>query len=82
MPLDWQPIETLPEAEHVALWFPKGERGVGGIECATVYLEGDGGFSKTGMAFWTHGGPNAGTDWEPRNEEKPTRWARLNEPVK
>lgn len=78
MGLDWQPIETLPEAEHVALWFPEGEKGRGGIECATCYK--DDYNSPTGLSFWTHGGPNAGSDWEPRNSEKPTFWARLNEP--
>ena len=77
--LDWQPIETLPEGEHVALYFLHGEKGAGGIECATVFFEPDG-FSPTGMAFWTHGGPNSGSDWEPRDGERPTFWARLIPP--
>lgn len=78
MPLDWQPIETLPEGEHVALYWPEGEKGAGGIECATVFFNDYA--SPTGMSFWTHGGPNSGLDWEPRDSEKPTHWARLNAP--
>ena len=77
MSLDWQPIGTLPVGEHVALYFPKGERGVGGIECATVFVDD---ISPTGMSFWTHGGPNSGSDWEPADGERPTHWARIEPP--
>lgn len=76
--LDWKSIETLPEGEHVALYWPEGEKGVGGIECATVFF-GDP-HSRSGMSFWTHGGPNSGSDWDPRDGEKPIFWARLNPP--
>lgn len=75
---EWRPIETAPEGEHVMLWWPEGERGIGGIECATIF-RGDP-HSSTGMSFWTHGGPNSGTDWEPRNSEKPTHWQPLPSP--
>lgn len=71
--LDWQPIETVPEGEHVLLYFPTGERGHGGIEAATVVPScGD---LKTG---WTHGGPNSGLDWA--FCEEPTHWMPLPAP--
>lgn len=70
----WLPIESAPEATHILLWFPKGERGVGGMECATVYRE-EGGEIAFG---WTHGGPNAGSDWE--FCEQPTHWMPLPDP--
>lgn len=69
----WQPIDTLPEGEHVLLWFPVGEREVGGMECATVYISEDGEWG-----FWTHGGPNSGSDWW--CDEKPTFWMPLPDP--
>ncbi len=72
---EWQPIETLPEGEHVLLWFPHGERGIGGIEAATVFRHEEGAGPMYG---WTHGGPNAGTDWE--FCEPPTRWMPLPKP--
>lgn len=75
---EWQPIETVPEGEHVLLWFPKGERGNGGIECATIF-KGDT-IHPSGMSFWTHGGPNSGSDWDP--EEAPTHWQPLPDPPK
>lgn len=74
---NWQPIETLPEGVHVLLWFPEGERGIGGMEAATVYRE-PGGPSRCGYAFWTHGGPNAGSDWD--TDLAPTHWMPLPEP--
>jgi hypothetical protein len=77
---DWQPIETAPEGEHVLFYWPHGEKGVGGMECATMF-RGDV-WSSTGMSFWTHGGPNSGTDWEPRDGENPTHWQPLPEPPK
>ena len=73
--MTWQPIETLPEGEHVLLWFPHGERGIGGIEAATVYRDLDGNFDDVG---WTHGGANSGGDWQ--FCEMPTHWMRLPEP--
>lgn len=75
---NWQPIETLPEGVHVLLWFPKGERGIGGMETATVYREPDGP-SRCGYAFWTHGGPNAGSEWD--TDEAPTLWMHIEPPV-
>lgn len=75
---DWRPIDTLPEGESVLLWFPHGEKGIGGMECAMVFF-GDT-QSPTGMSFWTHGGPNSGSDWEPRDGEKPTHWMPLPPP--
>jgi hypothetical protein len=76
----WRTIDSLPEGENVLLYWPKGERGCGGMDCAMVYL--DDAYGPTGMAFWTHGGPNSGSDWEPRNHEKPTHWMPLPEPPK
>lgn len=73
----WQKIETLPEAEHVMLWFPDGERGIGGIECATVFF---GERPEDEWSYWTHGGPNSGIDWYPRNNERPSHWMPLPEP--
>jgi len=75
---EWHPIETVPDGQHVLLWFPRGECGIGGMECATVYRHDE--QSSTGFSFWTHGGPNAGDDWEPRNSEAPTHWMPLPEP--
>lgn len=67
----WFPIESLPEGQHVELYWPDGERGVGGIECATVFRNG---LPFGGYSYWTHGGPNSGSDWEPANGEFPTHW--------
>jgi hypothetical protein len=75
---DWQPIETLPEGEHVLLYWTKGERGGGGIECATVFR----GLIGYDWSYWTHGGPNSGSDWETRDYEIPTHWMPLPEPPK
>jgi hypothetical protein len=66
---DWFPIVSVPEGVHVQLYFPTGERGNGGIECATLYHDPN---EQWGYSFWTHGGPNAGSDWEPK--EAPTHW--------
>ncbi|HEX3587773.1 MAG TPA: hypothetical protein VH024_17370 [Candidatus Angelobacter sp.] len=72
----WFPIASLPEGRHVMLYWPHGERGGGGVECATVFRDGD------TWSYWTHGGPNAGSDWEPRDDEKPTLWKPIQEPPK
>ena len=71
----WQSIETMPEGEHVLLYWQHGERGIGGMECATVYRGSDG-----RLSYWTHGGPNSGLDWEARDDEAPTHWMPLPEP--
>lgn len=74
--MNWEPIETVPEGEHVLLWFPQGERGNGGMETATVIRHDDG-----GLSFWSHGGPNSGMDFEPSVEgDLPTHWMKLPEP--
>lgn len=73
----WQPIETVPEGEHVLLWFPKGEKGNGGMECARLYRESDGGLPPGG---WTHGGPNSGSDWDWGYDDMPTHWMPLPAP--
>lgn len=78
--IEWQPIETAPEGVHILLYWPRGERGNGGIECATIFR--DDSIGPIGMSFWTHGGPNSGWDWEPCNSEKPTHWMSLPEPPK
>lgn len=60
-----------PEGEHILLYWHEGERGDGGIECATVYRDGD------SWTFWTHGGANSGLDWSPQGDELPSHWMRL-----
>ena len=82
MVMDWQPIETMPEGQHILLFWPDGEKGVGGIECATVYKNDDVPLGGIGWSYWTHGGPNSGLDWEPRNDERPTHWMPLPAPPK
>ena len=74
---EWQPIETLRDGEHVLLYFPIGERGVGGRETAMVFRHDD------EWSYWSHGGPNSGSDFEPsRDGERPTHWMPLPEPPK
>lgn len=68
-------IATYPFGHHALLWFPEGEKGVGGWEAATCYEPDPGGVIDHG---WTHGGPNSGSDWE--FVEPPTLWARLPDP--
>lgn len=72
----WQLISEAPEGEHVLLWFPKGERGIGGVECGTFWRDPDGRIT----CFWTHGSANAGSDWEARDGEQPTHWQPLPSP--
>lgn len=72
----WQPIDTVPEGVHVLLWFPKGEHGIGGIESATVFRNDP--HTPHGFSFWTHGGPNSGSDWD--TDEAPTYWMPLPSP--
>jgi hypothetical protein len=73
----WFPIDSLPEGEHVQLYWPHGEKGVGGIECATVFRQWG-----EPWHYWTHGGPNSGLDFDPRDDEKPTHWRPLPAPPK
>lgn len=70
----WQPMKTALDGEHILLWFPNGERGIGGIEAATIYRNSDGQWD----CGWTHGGPNSGSDWE--LSEQPTHWMPLPDP--
>ena len=72
----WQPIATVPEGEHVLLWFPNGGRGFGGMECGTLYFYDA--HAPGGINIWTHGGPNAGSDWQ--LDEPPTHWMPLPAP--
>lgn len=80
---EWRPIDTLPEGIHVLLWFPHGEKGNGGMEAATCFWNEDHARrdpmsipqNRFRLSFWTHGGPNAGSDWEPK--EMPTHWMPL-----
>lgn len=72
--MDWQPIETCPPGVHVLLYFPQGERGNGGMETATLYADGKG--DKLSLDHgWTHGGANAGSDFD--FYEEPTHWRPL-----
>ncbi len=73
-PRQWLPIETYVEGWHALLFFPNGEKGIGGIEAATSYRDDDG-VIRHG---WTHGGPNAGADWD--FVEPPTHWMPLPDP--
>lgn len=68
----WRDIASLPEGQHVLLYLPNGERGVGGMETAMVFKDGD------GWSYWTHGGPNSGSDFE--LVEKPTHYQPLPAP--
>jgi hypothetical protein len=70
----WQPMETCPEGEHVLLWLQNGEKGNGGIETATVF------FDEPNWTYWTHGGTNAGDDFE--LIERPTMWQPCPAPPK
>lgn len=70
---EWQPIETVPEGEHVLLRWPKG----GGMECAMVFRD-----DLSRLSYWTHSGPNSGSDWVPRDREVPTHWRRRSEVLK
>lgn len=82
----WQPIETLPEGEHVLLYWRQGERGAGGMECATVFRNDNPDNLLPPMFFWTHGGPNSGSDWDPKEDHKtdepemPSFWMKLPDP--
>lgn len=69
--MGWRPIGSLEDGEHVLLYFQHGERGVGGIESGTVFRYDD------QWSYWTHGGPNSGLDWYPRDNENPTHWMPL-----
>ena len=75
---EWQPIDTVPEGVHVLLYWLKGERSIGGMEAATVYRSTQP--LSDPLTFYTHGGPNAGSDWEPADREMPTHWMPLPEP--
>lgn len=75
---DWQPIETVPEGENVLLFFPEGERGNGGVEAGMIFYDPAGAPDLT--CAWTHGGPNAGSDWSFERTGKPTRWCRIKFP--
>ena len=70
--IDWQPMETAPEADQVFLLLAKGERGNGELAIGMVIRDGDGGFYD---CYWTWGGPNSGSDIY----ETPVRWAPLPE---
>jgi hypothetical protein len=52
----WLPIETVPEGRHVLFYFPNGDRGVGGMEAATIYDRDE------LDCGWSHGGANSGSD--------------------
>ena len=69
----WRPIDTVPEGEQVLVWFERGQRGVGAMECAVVF-KGDAN-APGGYSLWTHGGPNSGSDWQ--LDSAPTHWRPL-----
>lgn len=75
--MGWQPIATAPEGKHILLYWEHGERGNGGIEAGTIYRLDDGTWD---TCYWTHGGPNAGSDIEFPNGECPSRWQPLPDP--
>lgn len=72
-PREWLPLETYIEGYHALLYFPKGEKGVGGIEAATAYRD-----EGRLLGGWTHGGPNSGSDFD--FCEEPTYWMPLPAP--
>ena len=59
--MKWKPIEDAPEGEHILVYMPHGERGNGGIEAVTLFK---GFYDGDEWSYWTHGGPNAGSDFE------------------
>lgn len=69
--IGWQPIETLPQNAIVLLFFPEGEKGVGGVECSQVYWDGK---DISTLSCWSHGGANAGLELELSDTETPTHW--------
>lgn len=73
----WQPIDTYRDGDFVLFWFPRGQRGNGAKETAMAFRD------SSGWSFWTHGGPNSGSDFEPGGPgEVPTMWCRLpNAPI-
>lgn len=71
---EWQPMETYKDGDHVLFYFPHGERGNGGIETAMLFRRGD------CWDFWTHGGPNSGSDFEVADNERPTMWRHYDWP--
>ncbi|WP_283393178.1 hypothetical protein [Photobacterium phosphoreum] len=66
--IEWSP-ETCPEGFNVLFWFEQGERGGGGMEYLQMLLTGD---QHDPVSFWTHGGPNSGSDYY--SEELPSHW--------
>ena len=70
----WQPIESYIDGFHALFYWPRGERGNGGVETAMLFRQGD------DWNYWTHGGPNSGMDWEPRYDERPSHWMPLPDP--
>jgi hypothetical protein len=86
---EWNPIETIPEGKHALLWFPQGEKGIGGMECGTCFWDerhdpkaNSIHVYEKWLSKWTHGGPNSGLDFETSNCEMPTHWMPLPEPPK
>lgn len=68
----WLTMDSYADGNHALFYWPQGERGIGGMETATLYRSDHGHWF-----YWTHGGPNGGMDFEPRNDERPTAWMRL-----
>jgi hypothetical protein len=77
-PFVWHPSETLPEGEVVALWLEEGERGNGGMVVAMVFFGADDDPDR--WTYWTHGGPNGGSDVDMPHGEKPTKWMKILPP--
>lgn len=82
-PYTWLPMDQYVEGRHAVFWFPHGDRGLGGFEAASTYLETvawDGLKEIKGWkGGWTLGGPNAGSDWD--FDEPPTLFMKLMEPA-
>lgn len=75
-PFQWLPIAKYITGFHALFWFPNGEKGVGGFEAATCFLDPD---DKALRYGWTHGGPNSGSDFD--FCESPTLFMKIAKPA-
>jgi hypothetical protein len=73
VPIDWQPIATMPFGKRVLLFFERGEKGNGEIDTNWVY---NGDSPEEPWIYWTWGGPNSGSDFT--RDERPVLWAPVD----
>ncbi len=75
---NWQPIDTLPFGERVAIFYEHGEKGNGQLDYAWIYPRDENNPDGPWYA-WTWGGANSGDDYE--LDEKPVMWAEVESVV-